>query len=248
MTTGCRRARPSSCRISASSVRSFLRCGLRFGRGWRSEAGNDIRSARNATSSSGGAARASKASSFSNLAAGGSSRANPAARPSWSMNGIQRAVLAMGRAEVAQAEMRLGVEALLQCRDDARLADAGFARRPARSGRRPPWRAPSGAATDRFPRRGRPAGSAPIRVTPRTGSRRHSLPAPATGASARCRSWFRLRRDREQSNRLPISRRVAGLDRHRVRLRRHLQPCGHVRGRRRQSRGPGARRPRRDRR
>ncbi len=87
MTTGCWRARPSSCRISASSVRSFLRCGLRFGSGWRSEAGNDSRSARNATSSSGGAARASKASSFSSLAAGGSSRANPAARPSWSING-----------------------------------------------------------------------------------------------------------------------------------------------------------------
>ncbi len=87
ITTGCWRARPSSCRISAASVRSFLRCGLRFGSGWRSEAGNDSRSARNATSSSGSAARASKASSFSSLPPGVSSRANPAARPSWSING-----------------------------------------------------------------------------------------------------------------------------------------------------------------
>ena len=68
-------------------VRSFLRCGLRLGSGWRSEAGNDSRSARNATSSSGGSARASKASSFSIRDAGVSSRANPAARPSWSTNG-----------------------------------------------------------------------------------------------------------------------------------------------------------------
>src|SRR5438105_15855608 len=63
MTTGWRRAKLSRCRISASSVRSFLRCGPRFGSGWRSEAGNDSRSAINATSSSGGAVLASKASS-----------------------------------------------------------------------------------------------------------------------------------------------------------------------------------------
>ncbi len=87
MTTGRWRARPSSWRISASRVRSFLCCGLRFGSGWRSEAGKDIRSAMSATSSSNGVARASKASSFSSLAAGESSRANLAARPSWSMNG-----------------------------------------------------------------------------------------------------------------------------------------------------------------
>jgi hypothetical protein len=44
------------------------------------------------------------------------------------MNAEQRAVLMIGRAEIAQAEMRLGLELLLQCRDDARLAEAGFAR------------------------------------------------------------------------------------------------------------------------
>ena len=87
ISTGCWHARPSSCRISASNVRSFLRWGLRFGSGWRSESGNDSKSARSATSSSDGMARASKASSFSSRAAGGSSRANRAARPSWSTKG-----------------------------------------------------------------------------------------------------------------------------------------------------------------
>ncbi len=43
-------------------------------------------------------------------------------------NGIKRAVLMIGRAEIAQAEMRLGVEALLQCRGDVRLAEASLAR------------------------------------------------------------------------------------------------------------------------
>ena len=33
ISTGCWRAKPSSWRISASSVRSFLRCGLRSGSG-----------------------------------------------------------------------------------------------------------------------------------------------------------------------------------------------------------------------
>ena len=47
----------------------------------------DSRSAMSALSSSGGKPRASKASSFSSLAAGGSARENPAARPIWSMNG-----------------------------------------------------------------------------------------------------------------------------------------------------------------
>src|SRR6516164_839738 len=40
----------------------------------------------------------------------------------------QGAVLVIGRAEIAQAQMRLGPEALRQCRGDARLADSGFAR------------------------------------------------------------------------------------------------------------------------
>ena len=82
ITTGCWRARPLSWHISASSVRCFFWGGLRSGNGRRSEAGNDYRSAINATSSSGGAARASKDSSFSSLAEAISSRANPAARPS----------------------------------------------------------------------------------------------------------------------------------------------------------------------
>jgi class 3 adenylate cyclase len=87
MRTGSWRASPSSCRISASNIRSFFRCGLRLGNGWRSETGSESRSARSATSSSGGATRASRASSFLSFAAGGSSGSNPAARRSWSMDG-----------------------------------------------------------------------------------------------------------------------------------------------------------------
>jgi hypothetical protein len=48
----------------------FFRCGLRLGNGWCSDVGNDMRSARNATSPSVGAARASTASNFSSLAPG----------------------------------------------------------------------------------------------------------------------------------------------------------------------------------
>src|SRR5260370_56054 len=59
-------------------------------------------------------------------------------------------------------------------------------RRPARLGRPPPWREPSAAAAGRFARRGRPAGSAPIRVMPRNGSRRRS---DAIGRSAGRASW-----------------------------------------------------------
>src|SRR5271155_211558 len=39
----------------------------------------------------------------------------------------QRAVLVIGRAEIPQAEMRLGVKPLRQCCGDARLAETGFA-------------------------------------------------------------------------------------------------------------------------
>ena len=58
----------------------------RSGRGWRSDDGSDMTSARSATSSSGGAASASSVSNFSSLAVGRSSRAKSAARPSWSIN------------------------------------------------------------------------------------------------------------------------------------------------------------------
>jgi len=87
MTTGWRHAKPTISRINAANVRSFFGCGLSLGRGLRSDAGNDSRSASSATSSSGVAAPASRASSFSHLAAGVSSRANPAAWASCSTNG-----------------------------------------------------------------------------------------------------------------------------------------------------------------
>jgi len=51
------------------------------------EPGNDMKSAISATSSSGVAARASRASSFSSRDAGGSFGAEPDARTNWSMNG-----------------------------------------------------------------------------------------------------------------------------------------------------------------
>src|SRR5208282_1054063 len=38
----------------------------------------------------------------------------------------QRAVLVIGRAEIAQAEVRLGLQAFFKCRDDPRLTDAGL--------------------------------------------------------------------------------------------------------------------------
>jgi hypothetical protein len=41
---------------------------------------------------------------------------------------MERTVLVVGRAEVAQAQTRLGMKALLQCRGHARLAEAGFTR------------------------------------------------------------------------------------------------------------------------
>src|SRR5215469_7164041 len=41
---------------------------------------------------------------------------------------IECAVAAIGRAEIAQTEMRLGVEPLLQLHSDARLANTGLAR------------------------------------------------------------------------------------------------------------------------
>src|SRR6516225_5504341 len=127
ISTGCWRARPSSWRISASSVRSFLRWGLRFGSGWRSEAGNDSRSAMNATSSPGGAAGASKASSLSSLAAGWICRCEPGRAAELVDKREQRALLVIGRAEIAQTDMGLGLEAPFQLCSDARLADAGLA-------------------------------------------------------------------------------------------------------------------------
>jgi len=70
---------------------------------------------------------------------------------------MERAILVVRRAEIAQAEMELGLQALLQCRSNARLADAGLARDQhnlafAR------LRAPSGATAVRSPPRGRPTG------------------------------------------------------------------------------------------
>jgi hypothetical protein len=76
-TAGCSCVRSSNRRINTSSVLTLFLCRLRFGGGWRAEAGNDMRSASNATSSSGSAT----------LPRTDSSRANPAARPNWSMTG-----------------------------------------------------------------------------------------------------------------------------------------------------------------
>src|SRR4051812_42491863 len=86
------------------------------------------RSARTgAASPASSTARPSIASSLSSWPGAGSSRRSPAARSSrpttgWSGVGV------VGRAELAQHRVRLADQPLLQCSDQARLADAGLAR------------------------------------------------------------------------------------------------------------------------
>jgi hypothetical protein len=125
-TTRCRRANPSIWRISASSVVSFLRCGLRFGSGLRSDAGNDSRSAtRHILVGRCGAGE----HGFELLQPGRGPVVvdEPRRMAELVDEREQRAVLMIGRAEIAQAQMRLGLELLLQCGGEARLADARFA-------------------------------------------------------------------------------------------------------------------------
>ena len=128
MTTGCWRARPSSCRISASSVRSFLRCGLRFGSGWRSEARQRQQIGEECHILVGRRGAGQQGLELLQPGSGRVVAREPRCPAELVDEREQRAVLVIGRAEIAQAEMRLGVEALLQCRGDARLADAGLAR------------------------------------------------------------------------------------------------------------------------
>jgi hypothetical protein len=63
------------------------RCGLKFGRGYLSPVGIDIRSAINPISSAPAFDRASKASSLASRASGKSSRVKPAACSSWVTKG-----------------------------------------------------------------------------------------------------------------------------------------------------------------
>jgi hypothetical protein len=55
-----------------------------------------------------------------------SSRVNPPARSSWP-KGVERAILIVLRAEISQSRMRLGLDALRQCRGQARFADPWLA-------------------------------------------------------------------------------------------------------------------------
>jgi hypothetical protein len=128
MTTGCRRTKPSSCRISASSVLSFFFA-------LRTEVGQRVTPRSRQRQQIGEecdilVGRCGEGQQSLELLPPGGGRVvarEPRCPAELVDKRKQRAVLVMGRAEIAQAEMRLGVEALLQCRRDARLAEAGFA-------------------------------------------------------------------------------------------------------------------------
>src|SRR5215472_2128374 len=113
--------------MNASSVFSFFLCALKFGRGWRSEAGNDSRLARNAGSSSGGSARAQQGLQLLQFDRRWVVAREPCRAAKLVDKREQRAVLVVRRAEIAQADMRFGPEALFQLGGQSRLADAGLA-------------------------------------------------------------------------------------------------------------------------
>ena len=111
---------------SASNSFSRLRCGLRLRAA--AELGNDSSSVSSAISSSSGAPGASSVRSLPSLVSTASSRVNPAACSSCAMNGIERAVLVVRRAEIAQTGMGLGSDVLGKRGREPRLADARLAR------------------------------------------------------------------------------------------------------------------------
>ena len=99
------------------------------------------------------------------------------------------------------------MNALSQGHGNARFSEAGFSRDQydlAIAG----LGAPSGATAGRFLLRGRPAGSASIRATPRTGWRWRSGAAPAKPKPARRCPLVRSLRASGISNSSPVSRRV----------------------------------------
>src|SRR6516225_12435561 len=129
----------------------------------------------------------------------------------------------MGRAEIAQAEMRLGVQAFFKCRGNARLADAGLARDQydlavARLGALPPAQQQVDlfvAANQR-----RQFRSAQCLEAARHNTLAQYLPAAyRLGVAARveCAEIAAIEQVADQT---PGGR----LDRHGVRLRRYLQP------------------------
>jgi hypothetical protein len=71
--------------------------------------------------------RASKASSFSRRESGRVVARESGGAAELVDERIERAVLVIGRAEIAQAQVWLGAEAIYQCCSDARFADAGLA-------------------------------------------------------------------------------------------------------------------------
>ena len=89
-------------------------------------------------------------------------------------------VLVVGRAEVAQPRVRLVGQPIAQGLEQARLADAGLARRAARPGPRRAALGASGRAAGRSRARARPAASGAARAEPRSGSRSFGPRSPGT--------------------------------------------------------------------
>src|SRR5215831_18892162 len=108
----------------------------------------------------------------------------------------------IGRAEIAQADMRLGVQPLLQCYSEPRLAHAGFAG-DQHDLAGAPWRAPSDATTVRSPRREAPCNASNRLATALGRSTCHAHTGPAIPLTSTAPSS-------RYSKRSPRSRRVLG--------------------------------------
>ena len=100
------------------------------------------------------------------------------------MNGIERAVLVVRRAEIAQPGMRLALDVLRKAPPSAATCRCPARRRSAPPVLRRFSPAASAAAAARFPRRARRAASPPS-ARPRSGSPRRFRPTPARRVAAR---------------------------------------------------------------
>ena len=152
---------------------------------------------------------ASRASSLSSLRSAGSSALEAGGPLELVDHRVERAVLVVGRAEVAQAGVRLVAEALAQRLHEARLADARLAGRAARPGPRPPWPAASGrAAAPSSCSRPTSGARRRRRAAPRSGPRRRLGPSTRQARTGSAKPFRRLAAEIGDSNRPPTSRRV----------------------------------------
>ena len=209
-TTGCCRARPSSCAFSASSVRSFFRRGPMFGSACRSGAGNASRSARNDPSSS---ARPACSSSDLQLlqpagrqVVAGESRCAPELIDEW----IQRAVLVIRRAEIAQSKISV-LPAGAPPAPRSGVISPGLASPETST----TWPSPALARAQRRSSSSISSSRPTSRVSaePRKASKRLSTTlSPSTCQTCMGSPWPALSivPNSTQSNSLPIRRRVAG--------------------------------------